>query len=480
MVEAGAQPVSALADTGLWFCRSSDADKNVPQRSWDTECGAMLHPNGDVLFGCRLQCVALGESPPFAATFPGVVRQIVETQDAYLDGRRVSLSPWYVDSVQEVDELLGLLLDSQRSRPVIAISLGGVDGSDGSGAIDPAMLAKRTLGAAHVVALTGEASLALSRQIGREFSVFHRAVRTYQPRLDLDDALSDHPLALPSTIESWGENGSADFLAFLVEQVLRGTVGGHNIYDELPSYADIRARVLRGKRENARDKGAPDTELLALAMEENESLQRKLLDEKKTLTGLLDEAEAERSQVEAQRDQLRSEVRALQARVMHIEAALSATGKTQEIRIPDSFDDLDAWCDEFLAGSVFVLPRARRMAKKSAFENPGLAYRTLLILRDWFVPMKRAGGLEKKQGYENALAELGLEESPSFSAERVGEQGDEYRVNHDGRVRFLERHIKGSSSRQERFGFRLYFFWDEGRQQAVVGAFPSHLNTRAT
>lgn len=44
----------------------------------------------------------------------------------------------------------------------------------------------------------------------------------------------------------------------------------------------------------------------------------------------------------------------------------------------------------------------------------------------------------------------------------------------------LDRHIRGSSSREERFGFRLYFFWDDEGQQAVVGSFPTHLSTRAS
>jgi len=41
-------------------------------------------------------------------------------------------------------------------------------------------------------------------------------------------------------------------------------------------------------------------------------------------------------------------------------------------------------------------------------------------------------------------------------------------------------YLKGSSSREERYGFRLYFYWDEDTRQVVVGSFPGHLTTRVT
>jgi len=208
--------------------------------------------------------------------------------------------------------------------------------------------------------------------------------------------------------------------------------------------------------------------------------ETKLKEEKDTYNGLLQAAESDRRQIEIGRDQARDDYRALQARLLHLEVALKQSGKTEEPPIPNSFEAIEDWCRDYLSGSVYVMPRAFRIATKSRFDNPALAYKALLILRDYFVPMKREGGLDKKKGYEQALAELGLEDTPSFSSERAGEQGDEYKVTYNGRPRYLDRHIKGSSSREERFGFRLYFFWDADTQQAVVGSFPSHLKTRAS
>lgn len=481
MLEAGAQPVSAVSLEDLWCCRISDADKQVPQRSWTTEFGVLLDANGDVLFGCRLQCVALGDSPQFDATIPGVVRQVVSHHNAYLDGYPITSKAWHVATDDEVEALVELLLDPRRLRPVIAVSVGGKDGHDGRGVIDADDLARLTVGAAHVVTLTGDASYALTDRLGKEFSVFHQAVRTYRPGMNIDeDSPGDHPIALPGSVEEWSDGGATAFHRFLVERALRDTVVGVDIHGQLPSFADIHAQALKQKRHQAGKQGASDKELLALALEENDSLNRKLKEEKDTYNGLLQSAEVDRRQIESERDQARTDFRSLQARLMHIEAALQATGKQENIPIPDSFEGLEEWCGNFLSGRVHVMPRAFRIATKSAFKKPELAYQTLLILRDHFVPMKREGGLDKKKAYDQALAALGLEESQSFAGARAGEQGDEYKVNYNGRPRDLDRHIKGSSSREERFGFRLYFFWDDDSQQAVVGSFPTHLATRAT
>lgn len=482
MLEAGAQPVSAIAmdQPAYWSFRISDADKDVARRHWTTEAGILVSDR-QVHFGCRLQCVAMGESPEFNASIPGVVAQVVRNHAAYLDGRQVSLNPWAVDSESDVDELVELLLNPRRTRPVIVVSLGDRDGRDGRGAIDANELARLTVGAAHVITLTGDAAYALTDSIGKDFSVFHRAVRTYRPGLDPDGgSATEHPIALPATIEDWTDGGAKAFMRFLVERALRDTVLGVDIYRQLPSFGEMHAQAAKRRRAKAKAEGATDAELLTLAIEENDSLQRKLDEEKETYDGLLQAAELDRQQMEQELDEARASYRALQARLQHLEVALSAAGKQEEPQIPDSFEKLDTWCADHLSGQVCVLPRAMRAATKSTFETPPIAYKALLILRDHFVPMKREGGLEKKQAYERALTELGLEDTPSFSGERAGEHGDEYRVKHNGRSRYLERHLKGSSSREERFGFRLYFFWDDDTQQVVVGSFPGHLTTRAS
>lgn len=94
--------------------------------------------------------------------------------------------------------------------------------------------------------------------------------------------------------------------------------------------------------------------------------------------------------------------------------------------------------------------------------------------------MRKKGGEELKKAYETELRKLGLSEDASISSTRLGEQGDEYLVLHRGQKRELERHLKKGTSRESRHCFRLYFFWDEEEEEAVVGWLTSHLDTRKT
>jgi hypothetical protein len=200
---------------------------------------------------------------------------------------------------------------------------------------------------------------------------------------------------------------------------LRDTVIGVDIYREFPSFAEIHTQVLTQRRNKASQLGASDKELLKIALEENDVLSQKIQEDKDTYDGLLLASESDRQQVEAERDQSRADYRMLQARLNYLETALKATGKQEQIPIPDTFEDLEAWCANCLSGYVHVMLMAFRAASKSGFESPTLAYNALQILCDYFVPMKRDGGLDKKNAYDEALAGLGLEDTPSFSGARV-------------------------------------------------------------
>jgi hypothetical protein len=94
--------------------------------------------------------------------------------------------------------------------------------------------------------------------------------------------------------------------------------------------------------------------------------------------------------------------------------------------------------------------------------------------------MRREGGATKVEAFKAACEKLHLEEGPTGSGIRAGEQGEEYFVKFGGRRVFLDRHLKKGSSRDPRYAFRLYFFWDEENDQVVVGWLPSHLDSRIT
>lgn len=480
--DVGAQRASAVSldSPPFWAARLDDADKVVPQRTWATEVALGVSSAAEVLFGCRLQCVTRGDYQPIVRSIPGIVRQVIESVGGRIDGRASLAKPWRVTSDSDVEELTRFLLDPARRLPVLVASEGDKERVRDL-VVSADALSSKTLGAAHVVVLSAHASYGLTDCVGKEFSVFHGAVRTYNPGFHPEqDEPADHPLALRARIENWAGGGPGAFLEFLVSQVLRNSVRGPTLEQDLPSFSTVKELALRRRRGRAQHAGASEKELFEMALEEVEGLTRKLGEQRETYVGLLNTAEGERDEAIAEAKDAKAEVNRLRARIDHLAQALQEKGHEEEIRIPDSLEELDIWASQFLAGSVVILNRAIRAAKKSKFSDPGLVYRALLLFRDYYAPMRRNGGLNLRNDYHRSLQELGLEDAPSFGGARAAEEGDSYFVRFGGRRCELDRHLKGSNARDERFGFRVYFFWDEDSEQVVVGWLPSHLPTRAS
>jgi hypothetical protein len=483
--EVGAQRTAAVALSRpvAWAARLDDADKAVPQRYWTTEIAAAYGNQSAVLFGCRLQCSSLGEDQPFVRSIPGIVQQLVTDLTCMVDGRRLSLEPWIVSTESDVEDLVAFLTYKNRIRDVLVFALpeGSEDPEQTIVPTEP--ITRRTLGAAHIVILTGPASYALSDRVGKEFSVFMQAVRTYRPGLNADTGQPfDHPLSLPYRIANWPDGGPQAFVDFLIDRTLHSTVTGRNLENELPSFQEFSRTAIEISRSEAKAAKASETELLELAEIEIKQLQSQTDETKETFGALLAQADSEIAQLKASLSQAQEDSKNQRWRIAHLETAIAQKkgASLEAIQIPSDFSDLEEWSRQYLSGSVAIHNRAIRAAKKSAFEDVKFAYSVLLLLRDHYVPMRREGGLDKKEAYENELAAMGLDESPTFAGARAGEEGDAYFVEFGGRKRELDRHIKGSNSRDERFGFRLYFFWDDETDQVIVGWFPSHLPTRAT
>jgi hypothetical protein len=478
--EVGAQRVSAvaLADPRYWAARLDDSDKNVPQRVWTTETSLGQSPEGGILFGARLTCVTRGESPPYERSLPGFVRQLIDLGYASLDGRRLNLAPWFIDSDAQVDSLLSLLRNRHRRADVIVFALPEQSEDPAQTLANADFVHQRTLGAAHVAIIGSAASFTLSDRVGKEFSVFRQAVRTYRAGFDeIRDQPFSHPLALPERIARWSPDGASTFEGFLVQQALANSVLGGDLEDRVPSFSTVRQAASRQNREAARAAGTDDKELLALALEENADLVKDLAAQKDDFEGLLSLAERDVRDARQEKAEMAALVSSLKARIGALEHRIStATGRVVEVPIPTSLENLEGWSRENLAGAVVLHNRAFQGAKKSEYNDPSLVYKALLVLRDQYVEMRRFGGAERKQSYAAALESLGLEESNTLAGANY--EGDTYEVQYGGRPRLLESHLKRGNSREPRFCFRLYFFWDDDTEQVVVGWLPSHLQNR--
>lgn len=482
--EVGAQRVGAVSiqSPQFWASRIDDADKNLAQRTWVTEIGLAKTDDGRILFGSRLICVTRGDDAPYERTIPGFVRHIIESKGALLDGRMLGSEPWLVNSEKDVDELVGILQSPVRTVDVVVFSL-PENSTDPCETIVPALeVHQRTLGAAHVAILTGPASYWLTGRLGKEFSVFHQGVRTYLAGFNhYQDQPFSHPLGLPGRIATWEDGGAEGYARMLIDRALARSVVRPDREQHLPSYSTVRRFAAQRKLEQAKQEGSSEAELLAMAMEEVSQLHKALEEQQKDNDELLETAEGEREQALQASQQASARSDALMRQVEALEKRLESAGKKSiEIPIPDNFDNFATWCESYLSGYVDLHNRAFQGIKKSVFHDCRFVYRALLLLKNYYVTMRREPGEEVRQAYEEACRRLQLEETNTISDARLGEQGDTYIVNYAGRKRTLDRHLKNGTSKDQRYCFRLYFFWDQDSQQVVVGWLPSHLDTRQT
>jgi len=477
LTEIGAQRAEAVGvGSQLWAARVDDGDKTVARRVWSTE--VVVGSSGDTtLVGVRLTCTTRGPDDPFDRSIPSLVRLAAEEIAFELDGRPVTPEPWHV-TPDEVPSLVRLLVDVDRNRPVLVATLPrGVE--DPAGSCFPIRrFCRLAFGAAHGAVLGEDATYRLSEMLGRDFAVYNGAARTYQP--GFDPGISQpfhHPLAMPARMEHWS-GGPAGFSTMLLNKVLASSVAGTTQLERaLPSYGRIKQQVRQQERALERSLATTDEdklELLELELREKEEEQEELYEIVRGFEQERNEADQRRSEVMEQKRQLRARNEYL------LEALKSAGSASDDVAIPDSLEELQAWGEVHLSGSVYLHARAIRAAKKSPFADVRFVYQVLLMLRDVYVPMRRFGGDELCREFEQELDRLRIEDCQTFGGEGAGAFGDTYRVDYSAQRRDLDRHLKGSSSRDPRKGFRLYYFWDDEAEQVVVGSLPNHLRNMAS
>lgn len=155
---------------------------------------------------------------------PGIVRWLARSPGLTDYGWRLFPAPWIIQNEEGVEGLIHLIGSRHRTRPVFATGLGPRETNPESAPVDLWDLAHRTVGLAHVVVLTGPMTYALTDRVGRKYSVFGNAVRTYRPGCVIGDRATEHPMALPETVRRWRAGGPHDFAVFLTREAARASV----------------------------------------------------------------------------------------------------------------------------------------------------------------------------------------------------------------------------------------------------------------
>ena len=155
---------------------------------------------------------------------PGIVHWLARSPGITDYGWRLLPEPWIIRNEEGIEGLIQLIGSRDRTRPLFATGLFPHETDPESAPIDPWDLAHRTVGIGHVAVLTGPMTYALTDRVGRKYSVFGNALRTYRPGCVIGSGATEHPMALPDTVRRWRNGGPHEFAVFLTREAARASV----------------------------------------------------------------------------------------------------------------------------------------------------------------------------------------------------------------------------------------------------------------
>ena len=471
----------AVPERMLWAIRFKFASKDGTGWYYDL---SLVREDDRLLFGMKIDTAFGADVKALQANLP-LVESLLGC-GLLAQGRPVTANLWQVNTPEDVEELLALLEDPRRSLPVIAVSAVNwkawrfTPHAPGY-LVNASYLADRVKGYAIVAQITFRGAYALTDAVGKTWSVFDGACRTYFPKVDFDNGSpAHHPFNLKDKIWFWeyeGERGERGFTSYLIDTAHRVASTSRTDWSGLYFVPD--ARILAAELEMAHATHLANAPERELAMQNHiAALQRKLQtaeDENADWLGELEKATEQAEYLQQENAALRLQLDALRAHLIR----QNGESPDKEIPIPNNYKVMGEWVKEHRAGRLVLLPRAERAASKAEYTEVGMVYRALLILANEYRDSRMGTGTDK--AFRDALAQYGMDFSGSIDKCRAGQEGEAYYVNYPigtaQRV-FLQFHLERGNRHENRYCMRIYFFWDDDTNQVVVGWLPSHLSNR--
>jgi hypothetical protein len=478
----------SIRERGIWAARLTHPDAPfrgrpaVPGRAWTTDL-ALAVEEAAIAVAVRVICSSLFYADqPIVYTRPRAVLDLGQ-QFHFPDQRPMTGRPWYV-LPSELGELRRYLELTTRSGPIVMLtepSSGKLGLRVRRFLLDEVDLARRLQSLATVACLDSRSSFAWTNLVGKSWSAYLGAVRTYLPGLRFDaDSPLVHPLLRPERVLAFdyeGKTAEQAFTDFLVDQVFARSA--LRPIDWRPCRFVPDARVLEA--ELARRRAKDNVDVVELYEAENLALKQQLAEANEEAQAYNDDALHERRY----REEFEQDNRKLRARIDLLQRAVedkSGVHPDEEVEIPAEYDDLPAWVDRYLAGRLLLLPRAVRACKAAAYGDVPLVFHSLLLLAHEYRDMKM--GMDRsREAFDKKRFSLAVEVGRSVSATAAGREGDEYWVAYPvggERKQLLDQHLRKGTSRDPRQTLAVYFFWDGDTSQVVVGWLPSHLDNSLT
>lgn len=472
--------VIGLLEQGLWALQAETADPDFNGRRWRVEM-VLLDAQPTPAVSVTLTAISPAGAPVPPTSIPRLVTQLVDTIGLLDtdDGTLFDAGPTYVTDIASLRRVLQAIATPKRARPVLVLSTYLKNGRPKQ-FMDPVGLSKRLVGLAQVVVLEREMMWPFNDAVGRKAAVYGASIRLFRPGFTREDEPGSHPIWSPTEISAQGLNLNG-LSSALLREAASESLRVLEREDAIPAFDRVREMVFRRQIAEARQKAdlaasqrASGDEVASLKTELDGEIQlRKLFeDDNRKLATDLESVRAERNALRDERDLMRGRNLYLESRLQELQLQLREAKGAVDPPYPDNWDDLEEWCEEYLGERVILTRKALRAAQDSRYEKISFVYRVLWFLADQYVPSRRGGG----EDYKNGLKDLGLEISPVGRGSKERRSRDTYSTDYKHERVSLDWHVKGSNDRDPRYGFRIYFHWHEGDQCMVVGYLPEHLD----
>ncbi len=454
----------------IWAARIDEPGSNPRAgETWSTELFVERPVGGLVRFGAQLMARRPAGSPDLRPSRPRLVYDLLRSLSAEADGEAIHEAAVRLTTPDEANSLARLIYRPQRRLPIVVASTD----YDGWAQLDLDHLAVRLSGAAHLYSAGPETSWELTRLVGKRMSTFNGGVRIYMPGLvEEEEDPYQHPLWL---IPASGKN--PNLINQLAERIL--PLGFQDNEGETRFWHIGQLRKASSANAAQAATGS-ETEQLRAQVAALQDVIDDLQEQLEIAAGL--ERIASSAEKAAQQDvqRMQGEISLLKSenyRLRSLSDNSYVVDQTANVdRVLESYDDLEDWAEQVLGPQICIHSKALKDCRKNGHPDMlGRIADTLIAIRDYWIPFRLEGGLDKKEAAEKALAALGVDDEACFTRREKAAERPDYSIQ-DGTIRrVLHDHFKYGNSRHNSEQFRIYYSWDDENRRLIIGKMPSHL-----
>ena len=455
-----AAPALALAGridaSDYWAAKLRFPDRDWGGRTWLTEIviERSIKPRISVRLAVKDRSSALEAHPP-ERTVPGIVRQIVEEVGAYDRSGKIDIKTPLIVSIDEFEESV-----LREGREIPLLLFGQDVFTNFPSAVEKS--SNSLIGVCRTAVLDSEASWQVVNKFSKPFTVFGLCAKLYYPienKIPIDPF--DHPL-IPL------DGVTADELRSLVIQYTMEL--RYRDFDPLPRFAQVSTAVELERMTAASPTGMLSANEIAKLGERLNELE----EERNSYEDLLGEAAETARSNGREISQLRNELQDSGRTHEAISAILSAMPLD---RIPISppplltLSVLDQWC-AIVTGKTLVLTKQFHKSATELPDDPAYLRRIASALHG--IARVTAGQITLNG--RNIPVGQGVEICPVGDTEGRSD----YDFNHENRQLRTDWHAKWGNGHDIRAAFRIYYYWDQPTNQAILQCVTPHLSNKST